>query len=132
MVSKSKFFNPYEIHFFQKPESVIEKFREIGVPPKRKITTCKVSQNAIIKPGNWDGVYVYTVFLLTLPGVSHSAVYLIGHAPALYLVQVQGKGWAAKRGDTSLPSSKKLLSALYMQDPVEYTSSLLTSINSVL
>lgn len=36
---------------FRKQESITEMYREVGVPPKQKTVTCKVSQNAIIKPG---------------------------------------------------------------------------------
>ncbi|XP_072009580.1 large ribosomal subunit protein uL3m [Engystomops pustulosus] len=36
---------------FYKPESIIDFYREAGVPPKQKITRCKVSDNAILKPG---------------------------------------------------------------------------------
>ncbi|XP_074844389.1 large ribosomal subunit protein uL3m isoform X2 [Carettochelys insculpta] len=36
---------------FHKPESALEIFREAGVPRKQKISTFKVSDNAIIKPG---------------------------------------------------------------------------------
>ncbi|XP_053119500.1 39S ribosomal protein L3, mitochondrial isoform X2 [Hemicordylus capensis] len=36
---------------FHKGESVLQMYREVGVPPKQKITLCRVSPNAIIKPG---------------------------------------------------------------------------------
>ncbi|XP_053322314.1 39S ribosomal protein L3, mitochondrial [Spea bombifrons] len=36
---------------FYKSESVLELYREAGVPPKQKISVFKVSDNAIIKPG---------------------------------------------------------------------------------
>ncbi|KAM7384135.1 hypothetical protein PAMA_011468 [Pampus argenteus] len=36
---------------FQKCEHEMEMFRNAGVPPKQKITTFKVSDNALIKPG---------------------------------------------------------------------------------
>ncbi|XP_032904583.1 39S ribosomal protein L3, mitochondrial [Amblyraja radiata] len=36
---------------FNKSESFMEKYRLAGIPPKRKLTTFKVSDNAIIKPG---------------------------------------------------------------------------------
>ncbi|KAM8966734.1 large ribosomal subunit protein uL3m [Pelodytes ibericus] len=36
---------------FYKPESILEIYREAGVPPKQKISIFKVSDNAIIKPG---------------------------------------------------------------------------------
>uniref|UniRef100_UPI00398E7A4D large ribosomal subunit protein uL3m isoform X2 n=1 Tax=Pristiophorus japonicus TaxID=55135 RepID=UPI00398E7A4D len=36
---------------FNKPESVMEKYRLAGIPAKRKITVFRVSENAIIKPG---------------------------------------------------------------------------------
>ncbi|XP_061443125.1 large ribosomal subunit protein uL3m isoform X2 [Rhineura floridana] len=36
---------------FHKGESIMEMYRAVGVPPKQKIATFKVSENAIIKPG---------------------------------------------------------------------------------
>ncbi|XP_069816389.1 large ribosomal subunit protein uL3m [Dendropsophus ebraccatus] len=36
---------------FYKPESILEFYREAGVPPKQKISIFKVSDNAILKPG---------------------------------------------------------------------------------
>ncbi|XP_072366201.1 large ribosomal subunit protein uL3m isoform X2 [Scyliorhinus torazame] len=36
---------------FNKPESVMEKYRLAGIPPKQKITVFRVSENALIKPG---------------------------------------------------------------------------------
>lgn len=36
---------------FQKPEWKIEMFRNAGVPPKQKVSTFRVSDNALIKPG---------------------------------------------------------------------------------
>ncbi|XP_040288771.1 39S ribosomal protein L3, mitochondrial [Bufo bufo] len=36
---------------FYKPESVLEFYREAGVPPKQKVSNFKVSENAILKPG---------------------------------------------------------------------------------
>ncbi|XP_051871622.1 39S ribosomal protein L3, mitochondrial [Pristis pectinata] len=36
---------------FNKPETVMEKYRLAGIPPKRKLATFRVSENAIIKPG---------------------------------------------------------------------------------
>ncbi|KAL8165481.1 UNVERIFIED_CONTAM: 54S ribosomal protein L3, partial [Gekko kuhli] len=36
---------------FRKGQSRLEMYREIGLPPKQKITSFKVSDNAIIKPG---------------------------------------------------------------------------------
>uniref|UniRef100_A0A8D0G5X5 Large ribosomal subunit protein uL3m n=1 Tax=Sphenodon punctatus TaxID=8508 RepID=A0A8D0G5X5_SPHPU len=36
---------------FHRDESSMEMFREAGVPPKQKVTTFNVSENAIIKPG---------------------------------------------------------------------------------
>ncbi|XP_038652493.1 39S ribosomal protein L3, mitochondrial [Scyliorhinus canicula] len=36
---------------FNKPESLMEKYRLAGIPPKQKITVFRVSENAIIKPG---------------------------------------------------------------------------------
>lgn len=36
---------------FQRSEGEMEMFRNAGVPPKQKVTTFKVSDNAIIKPG---------------------------------------------------------------------------------
>ncbi|KAL6099896.1 mrpl3 [Pungitius sinensis] len=36
---------------FHKSEEQMEKFRNAGVPPKQKLTTFKVSDNALIKPG---------------------------------------------------------------------------------
>lgn len=38
--------------FFQRSESRHKVYEEAGVPPKQKISTFKVSANAIIKPGN--------------------------------------------------------------------------------
>ncbi|XP_077158987.1 large ribosomal subunit protein uL3m [Paroedura picta] len=37
--------------FYKKGPAQLEMYREIGVPPKQKITIFKVSDNAIIKPG---------------------------------------------------------------------------------
>ncbi|XP_072139415.1 large ribosomal subunit protein uL3m isoform X1 [Mobula birostris] len=36
---------------FSKSETVMEKYRLAGIPPKQKLSTFKVSENAIIKPG---------------------------------------------------------------------------------
>ncbi|XP_062980835.1 large ribosomal subunit protein uL3m [Elgaria multicarinata webbii] len=36
---------------FHKGVSAMEMYREVGIPPKQKITTFRVSHNAIIKPG---------------------------------------------------------------------------------
>lgn len=36
---------------WQRSESQMEMFRNAGVPPKQKVTTFKVSDNALIKPG---------------------------------------------------------------------------------
>lgn len=36
---------------WQRSEKEVEMFRNAGVPPKQKITTFKISENALIKPG---------------------------------------------------------------------------------
>lgn len=57
--------------FFQKSSSVMEMYREVGLPPKQKISVFRVSSNAVIKPGNVKqgaelGVYFFNIFSLII------------------------------------------------------------------
>lgn len=79
------------IVFWQKSEDQMEIYRSAGVPPKQKLTTFKISDNALIKPGICDSVssmrrnHVQHQFSLSFVVFSGTPLYAAHFRPGQYV-----------------------------------------------